>query len=296
MLIKDIKDLKAVNSQAVIINVGTKLVTTLALMSVLKYAEMNVLVIDCESKDGSMDYFFKLMEKHDFDVLSVPLRKHGYMLDWLFMNISAEKVLLIDSDVEILCSEIITTMKDVLYYDKVFGAGFVHGPEWLDDRHGAGYQVGYYQERMWIPLTFLKTFLVREAIEKGYSFADHIIYNDFAPSQFISKILQKRFRFKYFKNSQLSWLNPFKQSFYGLKPCYVLCDTGADIFQYLRYKRGYDYVGFPATILHRKYAEHYHGVTRLLLNPSDSNGAILNDIITVVKRNLKEKYGIEEDI
>jgi hypothetical protein len=292
MLITNIKDLKPANSQAVIINAGTKLVTTLALMSTLKYAGMRVLVIDCESKDGSMEYFCKLMDEYDFDVFSAPLRQHGDMLDWLFMNIPADKVLLIDSDAEILCPEIITTMKDFIDNELVFGTGFVHGPEWLDDRHGAGYQVGYYQERMWIPLAFLKVSLVREAILNRYSFLDHIVYNDFAPSQFISKVLYQRFRFRFLKNSRLSWLNYFKRSFYGLKPCYLYCDTGADIFQYLKYKRGYDYVGYPARI-NSKFVGHYHGITRLLLNPSDNNGTVISDIITHVKKRLMEIYKID---
>ncbi len=54
-----------------------KLVTTLALLSALRYAGMPVLIIDCRSEDGSWEHFIKLMEAYDFDLLSAPLKKHG---------------------------------------------------------------------------------------------------------------------------------------------------------------------------------------------------------------------------
>src|SRR5215472_5401835 len=98
MRLESIRDLKAADAQAVIINAGTKHAATLALLSALRYAGMPVLLIDCESKDGSLEHFSRLMETHEFDLLSAPLKSHGGTLDWLFDVVPAEKVLLIDSD------------------------------------------------------------------------------------------------------------------------------------------------------------------------------------------------------
>lgn len=292
MILASINDLPPTDEQAVIINVGTKLVSSLALLSALRYAEMKVLVIDCESKDGSVGHFTDLMKTHRFDLLSAPLKKHGYTLDWLFKVIPARKVLLIDSDAEILSEEIVKMMKKFIDDPLVFGTGFIHGPGWLDERHDAGFQVGYYQERMWIPLTFLRVDLVRKALADGFSFIDRTAFNDFAVSSFISRILKQRFRLSWLKNSRLSWLNPLKENFYGVKPSYVYYDTGADIFQYLKYRKHYDFVGFPAR-LHEDYAAHYHGVTRLTLDASDKNGTQLGNVLSQIRQRLRDNYGVE---
>ena len=98
MILSDLKYLATSHNQAVIINVGTRQVTTLALLSALRHAQMPVLLIDCESNDGSWDYFTRLMEDRPFDMLSAPLRQHGETLDWLFQNINCDNLLLIDSD------------------------------------------------------------------------------------------------------------------------------------------------------------------------------------------------------
>ena len=60
MFINNLSDLPRSRERAVIINVGTKIVSPLALLSTLRYAGMPVLLIDCESKDGSLDHFIKL--------------------------------------------------------------------------------------------------------------------------------------------------------------------------------------------------------------------------------------------
>ena len=291
MLLKSLHDLPARPEQAVIINVGTKWVSTLALLSALKYADMPVLVIDCEYGDGSLEHFRGLMETHSFDLLSAPLKKHGLTLDWLFQNIPAEKVLLIDSDVEILGDEIIRLAKNLIEaqpedQEVVFGAGFTHGPCWIHNHRG----FGYYQERMWVPLTFLRTAHVREALQKGLSFADRTILNDFRPSRLISRILMARFRFPLFKTWKLSWLNPFKQSYYGQKPSYVFCDTGADIFQYLKYDLGRQFAGIPGE-LHRRFVTHFHGITRRILDPEDGNSQ-QNGGFEQVRNRLETEYGI----
>ena len=62
MLLQNLSELSYEAELAVIINVNTKLVTTLALLSVIKYASMPVLLIDCESNDGSLEHFISLMK------------------------------------------------------------------------------------------------------------------------------------------------------------------------------------------------------------------------------------------
>jgi hypothetical protein len=281
-----LSDLPAAPMRAVIINVGTKTVSTLALLSALRHAGMPVLLIDCEYGDDSFAHFTKLMESYDFDLLSAPLQKHGKTLDWLFSNISAEAVLLVDSDVEIVDPEIIRIMKTFIHEPKVFGCGFVHGPRWMHDHPG----VGYYQERMWIPLTLLKTSRVREALGIGLSFIDRTILNDFAPSRLISRLLAARFKLSALRDTKLSWLNPFKNTYNGHRPSTVYCDTGADVYQYLKYQRGQEFAGFPAEF-HERYAFHFHGATRRTLDSSDLN-SLQHGPTDVVPQRLADGYGV----
>ena len=202
MILSDLKYLATSHNQAVIINVGTRQVTTLALLSALRHARMPVLLIDCESNDGSWDYFARLMADHPFDMLSAPLRQHGETLDWLFRTVDCANLLLVDSDLEILNGDIVRWMTRLIEQNHVFGSGFTHGPCWLHDNPG----VGYYQERMWIPITLLKTACVRQALDDGKSFSASMIYNDFARPAFLSKCLASRFYFPRAKKWKLSWL------------------------------------------------------------------------------------------
>jgi glycosyltransferase involved in cell wall biosynthesis len=289
MKLQTLSQLNPSKIQAVIINVGTKKVTTLAFLSALKYTDLPVLIIDCESTDGSLEYFEKLMLTYRFDLLSAPLKQHGVTLDWLFQNINSEAVLLIDSDAEILSPDILPLMKRFIDHPLVFGCGFLHGPCWLVQHP----DVGYYQERMWIPLTMLKVSSVRQAISKGYSFRAETIFNDLAFSRKISRYtLGLRFRFSLSRNWKFSWLNFLKGTYHGLKPSYVFYDTGAQIFEHLKYGEGLKYVGFP-TEIQDNYVNHYHGITRAILTPDDPHATSVATIYDQVEERLKSIYNFE---
>jgi glycosyltransferase involved in cell wall biosynthesis len=288
MHLQHINELKATDEQAVIINVSTKLVTTLAFMSALKYTDMPILIIDCESTDGSMQHFTELMKRYQFDLLSAPLQNHGYTLDWLFLNVPARNVLLIDSDLEITKPGIIELMRALIDHRRAFGSGVVHSGGWMT-AHNMPH--AYYEERMWIPLTLLKVQIVRAALQSGLSFLPRGVFNDFPPSTFISRLLVKRFRIPVARNLKLSWLNMFKRDFHGIKPSFVQYDTGAVLYQYLKTQQQYEFMGLPLW-LGQRYTTHFHGVTRLLLNKRDTNGVKLDGIVEQVARRLWDEYGI----
>jgi len=293
MRVNKISDLPSLKRRAVIINVNTKWVTTLALLSALRHAQMPVLVIDCESKDGSLEHFEELMADHEFDLLTAPLKPHGHTLDWLFKNIPAENVLLIDSDTEILDRTILNIIDGTMDDPRMFGWGFIHGPEWLTKlQMGFNHEkLGLYQERMWIPFSMLNTAKIREALDAGYSFIDRIIYNDFPPIPRLSKLLYSRFRRARWVRSRLKFLNPIRKTYYNAKPSYVYCDTGADVFQHLRYERDYLFVGFQAAV-HDKYISHFHGITRKILNAEENNAASLDEVVRNLYGRLREVYGV----
>ncbi len=289
MQIGALEDLKPTDERAVIINVGTKLFSTLALLSTLRYAKMPVVVIDCESKDGSAEHFRELLKTHAFDLLSAPLRTHGSTLDWLFANIPAKKVLLVDSDLEILTEDILLRMREYIDHESTFGSGFINGPCWLDDQVGLLEHNAYYQERPWMPLTMLKVSRVLEALRAGRSFNVRMIYNDFPPSRSISKLLAHlRVSVPWFKRSAFSWLDPFKRPFYGLKPSVVCCDTGAEIYQYLKYERQYLFVGLPEQF-HSRYVTHFFGVTRAAIEKEERC-----ESRSQAQQRLRDAYGVSD--
>ena len=170
MLISDLTELAASPEVAVIINVDTKYVSTLALLSTLRYARMPVVMIDCESRDGSFAWFERLMADQEFYLMSARLRQHGETLDWVFNRIRAERVLLVDSDAEMLNDQILTEMRVKLESSsQLYGAGYLHPAHWLERHYFSNLPIspgiGYYMERMWIPFTLLRV----EAVEQEAS-------------------------------------------------------------------------------------------------------------------------------
>jgi hypothetical protein len=291
MLLDRLSDLPHAPRRAVIINVSTRWVTTLALLSALRYVRMPVLVIDCESKDGSPEHFAGLMREQEFDFLPAPLMLHGHTLDRLFREVPAEDVLLIDSDAEVLGRPILDLIDASFRHPQVFGAGFVHGPEWLTAVQGfPDGRLALYQERMWIPFAMLNVPKVREALDAGRSFIHGEIFNDFPQYLPLSRWLYGRFRRKRWASYRLKFLNPFRRAYYNAKPSYVYCDTGAEIYQYLKYDRGYYFAGLPAAV-HGDYVAHYHGITRRSLDAEDLNAAAVDDVMATVLNRLRDEYG-----
>jgi hypothetical protein len=289
MEIAQIHDLAPAEYRAVIINVNTRLVTTLALMSALRYAAMPILLIDCESTDGSMEHFRQLMERHDFDLLSAPLQGHGHTLDWLFTTIPARYCMLIDSDIEILGQGVVDMMRMLIRDPRAFGSGFVHAGSWMTIQK---MPFGFYEERPWIPLTMLTVEKVRTALRAGCSFVPRKVFNDFPRSYFISRLLVARFRLPVLRDMRLGWLDLFRKEFHGRKPSFLYYDTGAVLYQYLKHEAGDLFHEVPWRFTER-YVTHFHGVTRLLLNPDDPNGTQLATITQVVAQRLKAIYKID---
>ncbi|MFM7461135.1 MAG: hypothetical protein ACKO15_09910, partial [Burkholderiales bacterium] len=125
-LTEQLKVFAPVRERAIIINCSTKLVTTLALMSALRYAGMPVLLIDCDSTDGSQAWFRGLAAQHEFDLAFAPLRSHGETLDQIFAASRDDSIMLIDSDLEILQDDLLPKLRAEMAAPSCYGAGFLH--------------------------------------------------------------------------------------------------------------------------------------------------------------------------
>jgi hypothetical protein len=80
-VVHHLADLPSAPVRAVIINCGTRWVTSLALVSTLRNTDNPVLLIDCGSEDGSEAHFRALARRLalDFDWLSWPLAERMWM-------------------------------------------------------------------------------------------------------------------------------------------------------------------------------------------------------------------------
>ena len=300
MIYKQISDIPYNSERAVIINVGTRFVTTLSLLSTLKRTEISVLVVDCpfNNRRDDFDYFVKMSELYKFDLIQLPLRNHGDTLDFLFLNLNTDFILLIDSDLELLDNKIVDLMCKFVKHESVFGAGFRHGGFRI--KKGVDYEEirdGYYEERMWIPFTLLNTSKVKEALKEGFSFNIRTYYNIIPSKQKLSRKLlysKKIRKIPFLRDSEYSIFNGLKKEYHGEKPLIVLYDTGSDIYMYLRYQKNYYYAGIDAeTTLEDDYVKHYNGITRKLMYDDPYNtGSMDKEYENIVIR-LKEEYSFE---
>ncbi|HEY0232304.1 MAG TPA: hypothetical protein VGC55_13710 [Dokdonella sp.] len=254
-MIQALDELPPLPALAVIINCGTRWFTSLALASAHRTG-LPLLVIDCESRDGSRDHLARLSEHHgiDFYWLDWPLRTHGLTLDALFRNSTAETLLLVDSDVEI--EDPLTVRRMIEALDAApasYGAGFIHAAEWMGAKHGVAEGVGFYAERMWIPLTLLRTRAVQAALAGGASFVQMRRFTEFPHWPRLSRWLGLRFFLPIVNRWQARRLAEAK------RPVFHEYDTGARMHSVLL-GLGYGFVALPGEMWATVY--HYHGVTR----------------------------------
>jgi len=136
------------DERVVIINCNTRAATTLALLSALRYISISTLVIDCpvvrpgdaHSSEGDYQYFCTLQQHYRFDLLQMPLKKHGETLDEVFRILNADNIILLDSDCEILNSDAIAWMREYAADPRVYGSGFLmhaghYCPKQLPEKH-----------------------------------------------------------------------------------------------------------------------------------------------------------------
>src|SRR5262245_6349556 len=159
------------NIEAIVINCSTREQTTLALVSAIRHARLPVTVVDCESTDGSYEFFGELKSRLPFTLEAMPLSRHGDTLDRLIAGSTRDALLLLDSDAEILRDDLVPRMIAALDTDS-YGSGFLHPGQWLGSNHLSDRPVGYYAPRMWIPCVLVKVAPLRAALARGHSFRE----------------------------------------------------------------------------------------------------------------------------
>ena len=68
--------------------------------------------------------------------MSGPRREHGETLDRIFRATAAERVLLVDSDVELIAGEMVENIRAMLgQNERMYGSGSLHRAEWFKSLH-----------------------------------------------------------------------------------------------------------------------------------------------------------------
>jgi glycosyltransferase involved in cell wall biosynthesis len=289
-LAAQLKALPPTRERAIIINCSTKIVTTLALMSALRYAGMPVLIIDCESTDGSQNWFRGLAAQHEFDLAFAPLRPHGETLDQIFAASPDESILLIDSDLEILQDNLLPKLREEMLSPACYGAGFLHADRALTLGPPTATARGRYADRMWIPLCFLKTAAVRDVLKSGATFMHSRDYLEFPWSMSLSRWLYARHHIPLLGAVSLEGFAPARQRIYGEQAAFREYDTGARIHEALLGQgRCLADLGEPYW---SQSVRHYHGVTRATMSEGQANATAPGAILSEVAERLRAGYGL----
>jgi hypothetical protein len=278
------------DTEAIIINCSTKEQSALALVSTLRHARLPVTLIDCESTDGSGEFFRALQRRLEFRLDAMPLARHGDTLDRIFRVTDRERLLLVDSDAEILRDDVVPAMQASLDAG-AYGSGFLHRGQWLGANHLVGGEVGYYAPRMWIPCVMLAVAPVRAALVASASFRAHVVCNEVPQVPPLARLLYWRFRVPGLRRLMLRRLEPLRRTHFGVRPHYVYYDTGASLHERLtvRDRLGYADLGnerWPHAV------RHAHGVTRRRLSWFMRNAADVEATRREAVERIENVYGV----
>jgi hypothetical protein len=286
IIIDEISRLKKIKQRCIIINFNTKKATFLALLSAIRYTNVPILLFDCKSNDGSFEFFSTLQNRYEFDLISLPLNSHSSTLDFIFSTLNDEEILLLDSDLEILNELIFKFLNKHINHLRIFGSGFLDGPVILSNEifKSSGLQNAFYFERLFMPIVLFKVNFIKEALKAGISFNPVTIENGIS---LIPQFLTKNSRQLRIIDESLRLL---KKRYLSHYPSKIIYDTGAKIYEYLRYKIFIFLLNLPEPC-HSEYVTHYWGVTRNTIDTEDKlTVQFVQNLEIIVSERLKIKY------
>jgi hypothetical protein len=311
VLVTSLRQLLPTKFRTIVINVNTDLLATRAVLSALDLAGPPVLLVNCDPTVASRRCFERLLTTHDFDVIEMPLRDHGSTLDKLFFGLRDQFLLLLDSDAELLDPVFLGWMRAKCELPNTFGAGFTDGPFYLLEEWAAPREVFWFLERPWIPCVMFNRDVIAESLRNGLSFSAKALPNDVAVSARISRFFGARWgppwgaksvRFdalpEWLRREIATWRLDFlwwaRREYQGKRPGVAVFDTGASIYQHLRFEKQLLFAGIPVELMDGE-VHHYSGVTRhALLGPTlrDTDGQSVEG--EVIQR-LADRYGYRWD-
>ena len=169
-----------------------------------------------------------------------------------------------------------------------FGCGFIDGPGFLVGERGFLHNA-YYHERPWMPLSLFKVSWVREALAAGCSFLDKVVFNDFITRGLLTRVMRRAHEsLPVLKRLGVDVPAPLRTAYNGWRPELVYYDTGAAVYEHLKFKRELLFTGMPAHFAPR-YVTHFSGVSRHVVQ---GGGTSVESIAATVTARLRDEYGL----
>jgi hypothetical protein len=309
MAVRELGELAPAPDRTVVINVGTDVVATRALLSACEHAPGPILLVNVTPTDASRAHFDRFAPERGIDVVEAPLLLHGQALDKLFRELRDDRLLLLDSDAEIRSPDIVPWMRAKAALPEAFGAGFTWGPFLVgEDWHAPARAEVLYMERPWMPCVVFDRALVADAIADGWSFDAEWLSNEAVGRDHLSRFLGARWGPPWGTRSK-SWellprpvqrlvagrplpsLRWLRRRRYGvLQPHLVHYDTGGRLYEHLRFERGLQFAATPIE-LHDGEVHHYLGVTRSTMAGTHAAETDPDDIEAEVIAWMADRYG-----
>lgn len=273
------------DTRALIINVDTRPVTVLAVLSLVAGSRWPLTIVECSRDPEEARYFRRLADCLGVGFERLPLQPHGRTLDRLFRETEADRLLLMDSDAELLDPALLPALEAGLADPLAFGSGFRQQGNWAVE---AGIPYAWYAERMWMPLCLMDVAAVRRALDAGISFMHRKHFNDVAGWPRLSRLLAARRHLPGLRRLSLDWLKPWRREIFGERPAFVYYDTGADVFAHLT-AAGFRYAELDWA-WQRRCVAHHHGVTRRRLRRLDRNSLAYRHARDLARAAIRERY------
>jgi hypothetical protein len=231
--ISSINDIPKLGTIAIVISLNTRLFTTLAVASAARNLALPILIVECQSSDGSYETLSTLQFECDTWILRHPARAHGLMIDKLMRELNADRVLLIDSDVEVLDGTAYRLMADAMNNTEAselappYGAGWITGGHYMPADRMPDV---WFLPRSWIPFSLFDRECCAQLVEAGQSFDMKLEGNEF-PVQSIANLLARRARYSLLCSIKLPWLRQFRKERFGRRAPFYFHDTGARLHE-----------------------------------------------------------------
>jgi hypothetical protein len=288
-LVSSLDELPSFDVVGIVINIDTRVFTTLAVASAARQLRIPLLLIDGYSSDGSYETLQMLDLPVESYLIRMSRRVHGLLIDLLMSELRAKRVLLIDSDVEVKSVDAFCAMMTSLDLAEkteaaVFASGYAHGDH---DMTNDGMPHAWFCRRPWIPFGLFDRSRCKQLISEGTSFAATEHGNEF-PIAFVARFFALRWKTRWARSWRARWLEGALENRRGVRSAFYIYDTGALVFEAAQTK-GWQFADIGGSAMSAS-IDHFDGATRRTKRErwQGHSAAELRILDT-----LKSSYGIE---
>jgi hypothetical protein len=288
-LISTLAELPKLGTLGIIISIDTRIFTTLAVASAARYLPVPLLIVDGYSNDGSFEVLRDLDLPGERWLIRMERRVHGLLIDKLVRELSVDRVLLIDSDIEVKTSAAFEAMAISLSANRgddhtTYAAGCSHGDH---DMEKDGMPHAWFCRRPWIPFVLLDRARCAELVSCVATFEVKFLGNEL-PLQSFANLLAKRAHFSVAKRWPFEFLAPLRKTRRGARAAFYVYDTGGLVYEVAE-SRQWRFVEIGWETMNGAVV-HYEGATR---SSETQRWSGATEIEQRLLATLRDHYGIE---